>query len=93
MVYTHIKLCMHEHFSLIINPFKYKCETFQIFICPFLTKFMNAKWNSWIMDLIESKWIIQFICKCNSLRDVKKFINPFKYKCEALSFYVCFNIY
>jgi hypothetical protein len=26
------KLCMHEHFDLITNPFKYKCETFQIFI-------------------------------------------------------------
>jgi hypothetical protein len=23
----HPKLCMHEHFDLITNPFKYKCET------------------------------------------------------------------
>ncbi len=29
----------------------------------------------------------------NSLRDAKKFINPFKYKYEALSYCVCFNIY
>jgi hypothetical protein len=26
-------------------------------------------------------------------RDVKKFINLFKCKCEALSYYVCFSIY
>jgi hypothetical protein len=25
--------------------------------------------------------------------DVKKFTNPFKYKCDALSLYVCFNLY
>jgi hypothetical protein len=29
----HLKLCMYEHFDLITNPFKYKCETFQIVIC------------------------------------------------------------
>jgi len=34
-VYMHFKLCMHEHFDLITNPFKYKCETFQVFINPF----------------------------------------------------------
>ncbi len=26
-------------------------------------------------------------------RDVKKFTKLFKYKCEAFSYYVCFNIY
>jgi hypothetical protein len=32
----HRKLCNnHEHFNLIINRFKYKCETCQIFIHPF----------------------------------------------------------
>jgi hypothetical protein len=30
------KFCMYEHFDLIINPFKYKCEIYQVFICPFL---------------------------------------------------------
>jgi hypothetical protein len=29
----------------------------------------------------------------NSLRDAKKFTNPFKYKYEALSYCVCFNIH
>jgi hypothetical protein len=28
-VYMHPRICMHEHFDLISNPFKYKCET-----CP-----------------------------------------------------------
>jgi len=32
----HSKLCVHhEHFDLIINQFKYKCETHQIFIHGF----------------------------------------------------------
>jgi hypothetical protein len=29
----------------------------------------------------------------NSSKDVKIFTNPFKYKCEALSCYMCFKIY
>ncbi len=29
----------------------------------------------------------------NSSKDVKKFINPFKYKYGALNYYVCFNIF
>ncbi len=28
-----------------------------------------------------------------SSRDVKKVTKPFKYKCEALCSYVCFNVY
>ncbi len=24
----HLKVCMDEHFDLITNPFKYKCETY-----------------------------------------------------------------
>ncbi len=28
----------------------------------------------------------------NYSRDVNKFTNPFKYKCETLNNYVCFNI-
>ncbi len=33
-VYMHPKLCMHEYFDFIINPFKYKCETCQVlYIC------------------------------------------------------------
>ncbi len=31
----HFKLCMYEHLDLIIYPFKYKCETSQVFIHPF----------------------------------------------------------
>jgi hypothetical protein len=54
-VYMHPRLCMHEHFDLIINPFKHKCETFQIFIQPFDKIVVNAKCNSWIMDLTTLK--------------------------------------
>jgi hypothetical protein len=60
-VYMHP--CMHEHFDLIINPFKYKCETCQIFIHPFQKIVMSAKCNSWKMDLTHLKWMIQFTCK------------------------------
>jgi hypothetical protein len=35
-IYMHPKLCMHEHFDLIINPFKYKYETSQVFIHPLI---------------------------------------------------------
>jgi predicted amidophosphoribosyltransferase len=28
----HFRLCMHQRFDLITNPFKYKCETCQNFI-------------------------------------------------------------
>jgi hypothetical protein len=31
----HLKVCMHEHFDLIIKPFKYKCKTYQFFAHPF----------------------------------------------------------
>jgi hypothetical protein len=69
----HPKLCMHhEHFDLIINQFKYKCENCQVFICPFLKNVMNAKCNSWIMDLAHSNWMIQLMCKCNNSKIVKK---------------------
>jgi hypothetical protein len=34
-VYMHPRLCMHEHFDLITNPFKYKCKTSQVFRHPF----------------------------------------------------------
>jgi len=88
------KLCMHEHFDLITNPFKYKCETFQIFIHPFQKIVMSAKCNSWIVDLTTFKMndstqvqilIVQEMWK-NSLTHISN-------KCEALSCYVHFNIY
>jgi hypothetical protein len=31
----HLGLCMLENFDLILNAFKYKCETCQVFIHPF----------------------------------------------------------
>jgi hypothetical protein len=46
------KPCMHEHFDLIVNHFKYKCETFQFFIYQFV---VNAKCNSWTIYLTTSK--------------------------------------
>jgi len=63
-VYMHHRLCMHEHFDLITNPFKYKCQTSQVFIHPFQKIELNAKYNSRVMDLTQSKWMIQFMCKC-----------------------------
>jgi hypothetical protein len=51
----HPKLCMHEHFDLIINPFKYKYETSQIFIHLLKNIVVNAKCKSWIVDLTTFK--------------------------------------
>jgi hypothetical protein len=42
----HLRLCMHEHFDLIINQSKYKCDTSQIFIHQFQKIVMNVKCNS-----------------------------------------------
>jgi hypothetical protein len=42
----HLKLCMHEHFDLITNSFKYTCETSQGFIHPFQEIMASAKCNS-----------------------------------------------
>ncbi len=42
----HLKSCMHERFDLIINPFKHKCETSQLFICPFQKIVVSAKCSS-----------------------------------------------
>jgi hypothetical protein len=47
----HPRICMHEHFGLIINPFNFKCETSQIFIYLFKPIVVSAKCNSWIVDL------------------------------------------
>jgi hypothetical protein len=32
-VYMHPRLCMHEHFYLINNPFKYKYEALNYYEC------------------------------------------------------------
>jgi len=45
-IYMHPKLCMHQHFDLIINPFKYKYETSQIFIHLLKNIVVNAKCKS-----------------------------------------------
>jgi hypothetical protein len=42
----HPRLCMHEHFDLITNPFKYKCEISQILEHAFQKIMVNAKCNS-----------------------------------------------
>jgi hypothetical protein len=53
----HSRLCMYEHFDLIIDLFKYKHETCQVFKHPFQEIVMiNAKCKSWMMDSIGSKW-------------------------------------
>jgi len=51
----HLKFCMHEHFDLITNPFKYTCETSQTFIHPFQKIMVSAKYNSSIVDLTTFK--------------------------------------
>ncbi len=45
-VYMHPRFCMHEHFHLINNPFRYKCETSQVFLHAFKKLMVNAKCNS-----------------------------------------------
>jgi hypothetical protein len=42
----HPKLYMHEHFDLITNPLKYKCENSQIFIHLFQKIVVGAKCSS-----------------------------------------------
>jgi hypothetical protein len=54
-VYMHPRLYMYEHFDLIIDPFKYKCETSQIFKHPFQKILMNAKCNSQLINLTTFK--------------------------------------
>jgi hypothetical protein len=51
----HPRVCVHKHFDLITNPFKYECETFQILIHPCQKKLVSAKCNSWIVDLTTFK--------------------------------------
>jgi hypothetical protein len=49
--YMHLKLtCIHEHFDLITNPFKYKCEMCQVFIHPFHEIMQNAKCKMQLMS-------------------------------------------
>ncbi len=55
----HPKLCMHEHFDLIINPFKYKCEALSCYVFSYIL--VSAICNIGIMVLISLEWMIQFI--------------------------------
>jgi hypothetical protein len=41
---------------------------------------------------IQIEWF-NSCANVNSSKDANNIINPSKYKCEALSCYVCFNIY
>jgi hypothetical protein len=49
-VYMLSRFCMHEHFDLIRNPFKYKHETSQVFIHPFQ--------KLWGMQNASHEWCI-----------------------------------
>jgi hypothetical protein len=56
-------------------------------MCQFFTYssrkiMMSAKSNPWVMELMHSKWFNSCV-NVDSLRDVKKFITTFKYKCKA----------
>ncbi len=48
---------------------------------------MSNEFNS-----IQNEWFNSCV-NVNSSKNAKKIINLFKYKCEVLSCYVCFNIY
>jgi hypothetical protein len=48
---------------------------------------MNSGCNN-----IQSEWFNSYV-NVSSSTYAKKFIDMFKYKCEALNCYVCFNIY
>jgi hypothetical protein len=50
-------------------------------------QFMSDEFNNIQNEFFNS------CANVNSSKDVKKFINPFKYKCEVLGCYLCFNIY
>jgi hypothetical protein len=53
----HPRLCIHEQFELITNPFKYKCETYQILYVHFKKKrdeckmqLMSIEFNTFKMN-------------------------------------------
>jgi hypothetical protein len=69
----HPNFCVHEHFDLITNPFKYKCETFQIFMVSVKIQFMSNGFNN-----IPSEWF-NLCANVISSKDAKHFIKPFKY--------------
>jgi hypothetical protein len=48
---------------------------------------MSSEFNN-----IQNEWF-NSCANVNSSKDAKKIISPFKHECEALSCYVCFNIY
>ncbi len=39
----HPRLCRHEHFDIISNPFKYKCETYPKFYTFILKNYDGRK--------------------------------------------------
>jgi len=71
-----------------------KCETCQIsYIHPFQKNVVNVKCNWWVMDLAIFKALNLTQMQMLIVQEMRKFTNPFKYKCETLCCYVCFNIY
>jgi hypothetical protein len=69
----HPKPYIYEHFDIIINLFKYKYETSQIFIYPLQKIVMNARCNSWEVDFnyIQSEWF-NSCANVNRSEDAKK---------------------
>ncbi len=72
----HPKFCMYDHFHIINNPCKYKCDTSQSFYTYIYKnydeckmQFMNSGFNN-----ILSEWFNSY-ANVNSSRDVKKIIN------------------
>jgi hypothetical protein len=79
---------MHEHFDLMTNPFKYKCETSQILRHPFQKKLSECKMQlmSRRFNNIQNEWF-NSCANVNGSRDAKKITNTFKYKCETLQIF------
>jgi hypothetical protein len=67
----HLRVHMHEHFDLITNPIKYKCETCKVCIHPF-----QKNCDEWKMQFINGfntlKWAIQFMWKYWLFNNCKK---------------------
>jgi len=79
----HLVVCMGNlYFNLIINPFKHKCKMCQVFTYSSQKIMKSAKCNSWVLELTHSKWF-NSCANVDSLRNVKKIISMFKYKCKV----------
>ncbi len=66
------RVCMHEHFDLITNPFKYKCETYNIFIHPFQKNCDECNMQHLNNSFNKFKMINQLMYKCWQIKKCEK---------------------